>query len=207
MPSPHSLDERVDRGQQLRWRHSQVEGVAVQYAVSWYMSAFGPLLPAVIVVYLASITATGLSSLSYQVRSGSIAGGAAVIEVTCRTGSGAHSPAAPAGDRSSDGGHQEILKTLSTCRGRSLARRRSRCGARWTDATTTAMPSGSARSLSFAPGTVSAPAVGGVTSARARRPLANLACRRGGTTARNRAESRWQRPAAGFRRCLRPYSL
>lgn len=28
-PSPHSFDERVDRGQQLRWRRGQVEGVAV----------------------------------------------------------------------------------------------------------------------------------------------------------------------------------
>lgn len=74
------------------------------------MSAFGPLLPAAVVLYLASITATGLSSLSHQVRSGSIAGGAAVIEVACRAGSGAHSPAAAAGDRSSGGGHQEILE-------------------------------------------------------------------------------------------------
>ncbi len=74
------------------------------------MSAFGPLLPAAVVLYLASITATGLSSLSYQVRSGSIAGGATVIEVACRAASGAHSGSSAAGDRSSGGGHQEILE-------------------------------------------------------------------------------------------------
>ena len=48
------------------------------------MSAFGPVLPTAVALYLASITAVGLSWLSCQVRSGSIA---AVFEIhPCRSG-------------------------------------------------------------------------------------------------------------------------
>ncbi len=41
VPSPHSLDERVDRGQQLRWRRGQVEGVAVDGDVGAITSTAG----------------------------------------------------------------------------------------------------------------------------------------------------------------------